>query len=100
MSNTPKILSLLGLAQRAGRVVSGEEFVVEAIQKRQATLVFLAHDAASNLQKKMTDKCKTYQVYLAQPFSAEELSMAIGKSRKVIAVTDQGFAKKMRSMME
>ncbi len=47
-----KILNLLGLAQRAGRLVSGEDLVVEAIQKGQAKLVFLAEDAAGNLSKK------------------------------------------------
>ncbi|MGZ7246578.1 ribosomal L7Ae/L30e/S12e/Gadd45 family protein, partial [Streptococcus pyogenes] len=41
-----KVLNLLGLAQRAGRLISGEELVVDAIRKGQAKLVFLAEDAA------------------------------------------------------
>ncbi|HFI0083983.1 TPA: YlxQ-related RNA-binding protein [Streptococcus suis] len=95
-----KILNLLGLAQRAGRLISGEELVVDAIRKQQAKLVFLANDAAGNLSKKVTDKSHTYQVEVVTAFSTLELSAAVGKARKVLAVTDAGFTKKMRSIME
>lgn len=95
-----QISNLLGLAQRAGRLVSGEDLVVEAIQKGQVKLVFLASDAADNLRKKICDKSKTYQVEVVTAFSTLELSSAIGKARKVLAVTDAGFTKKMRSIME
>lgn len=94
-----KILNLIGLAQRAGRLISGEELVVEAIQKGQVKLVFLANDAAVNLSKKVTDKSYTYQVEVITVFSTLELSAAVGKARKVLAVTDAGFTKKMRSIM-
>ncbi|WP_155964304.1 YlxQ-related RNA-binding protein [Streptococcus ruminantium] len=94
-----KILNLIGLAQRAGRLISGEELVVETIQKGQAKLVFLANDAAVNLSKKVTDKSYTYQVEVVTVFSTLELSAAVGKARKVLAVTDAGFTKKMRSIM-
>ena len=95
-----KVLNLLGLAQRAGRLISGEELVVDAIRKGQVKLVFLAQDAGPNLTKKITDKSKTYQVKVVTAFSTLELSIAVGKSRKVLAVTDAGFTKKMRSIME
>ncbi len=95
-----QVLNLLGLAQRAGRLISGEELVVDAIRKGQAKLVFLAQDAGPNLIKKITDKSKTYQVEVVTAFSTLELSIAVGKSRKVLAVTDAGFTKKMRSIME
>ena len=95
-----QVLNLLGLAQRAGRLISGEELVVDAIRKGQVKLVFLAQDAGPNLTKKITDKSKTYQVEVVTAFSTLELSIAVGKSRKVLAVTDAGFTKKMRSIME
>ena len=70
---------MLGLAQRAGKLISGEELVIKAVQSGQARLVFLANDAGSN---------------------ALELSMAIGKPRKTVAVVDAGFSKKMRTLMD
>ena len=100
LNNQQKVLQMLGLAQRAHCLISGEEFVIEAIRKGQAKLVFLASDAASNLTKKVTDKSRTYQVEVVTAFSTLELSTAIGKTRKVLAVTDAGFTKKMRSIMQ
>ena len=84
---------MLGLAQRAGKLISGEELVIKAVQSGQARLVFLANDAGSNVTKKTTDKVSTV-------FNALELSMAIGKPRKTVAVVDAGFSKKMRTLMD
>ena len=36
-----KILNLLGLATRANLLVSGEDIVIDAIQKKKAKIVFL-----------------------------------------------------------
>ena len=98
--NKQKVSNLLGLAQRAGKIISGEEMVVKAIQERKVRLVFLAHDASPNLTKKIQDKSQYYQVEIVTVFSTLELSIAVGNSRKVLAVTDAGFTKKMRSLME
>ena len=98
--NKQKVSNLLGLAQRAGKIISGEEMVVKAIQDRKVKLVFLAHDASPNLTKKIHDKSHYYQVEVITVFSTLELSIAVGKSRKVLAVTDAGFTKKMRALME
>ena len=91
MNNSKKLSNLLGLAQRAGRVISGEELVVKAIQTGQAQLIFLAKDAGSNLTKKVTDKSNYYNIEVSTVFSALELS---------IAIVDTGFSKKMRTFME
>lgn len=99
LTSLEKLSNLLGLAQRAGALISGEGLVIKAIQKHQTRLVFLAHDAAPNLTKKVTDKCQYYDIEVSTVFSALELSVAIGRSRKVLAVTDAGFAKKMRTLM-
>ena len=80
--NKQKVSNLLGLAQRAGKIISGEEIVVKAIQDRKVKLVFLAHDASPNLTKKIQDKSHYYQVEVITVFSTLELSIAVGKSRK------------------
>ena len=88
---------MLGLAQRAGKLISGEELVIKAVQSGQARLVFLANDAGSNVT---TDKCNYYNIEVSTVFNALELSMAIGKPRKTVAVVDAGFSKKMRTLMD
>lgn len=46
-----KTLSRLGLAMRAGKVVTGDEIVLKAIRSSEAKLVMLAADASANTQK-------------------------------------------------
>ncbi|MFS1663366.1 YlxQ-related RNA-binding protein [Streptococcus sp. zg-JUN1979] len=100
MTNIEKLSHMIGLAQRAGRVISGEELVVKAIQTQKAQLIFLANDTKSNLSKKITDKSNYYQIEVSTVLSALELGAALGKPRKVIAITDAGFSKKMRTLMD
>ena len=99
MNNREKLSHLIGLAQRAGKVISGEELVIKAIQTGKAQFIFLANDAGVNLTKKTTDKSHYYNVEVSTVFSTLELSAAFGKPRKVIAIADAGFSKKMRTLM-
>ena len=41
-----------------------------------------------------------YNIEVSTVFNALELSMAIGKPRKTVAVVDAGFSKKMRTLMD
>ncbi|MBA2796483.1 ribosomal protein L7Ae/L30e/S12e/Gadd45 family protein [Streptococcus porcinus] len=100
MNNLERLANLIGLAQRAGKVVSGEELVVKAIQNQNVQLIFLANDAGPNVTKKITDKSKYYNVEVSTVLNALELSSALGKARKVVAIADAGFSKKMRTLME
>ena len=100
MNNQQQLVNLIGLTQRAGKVISGEELVIKSIQKQEARLVFLANDAGHNLTKKLTDKSKYYQIEVSTVLNTLELSMAIGKPRKAIAIVDAGFSKKMRTLMD
>ena len=94
-----KMLNMLGLAQCAGKTISGESFCIDAIRNKSAHVVFLASDAGVNTTKKITDKAKYYNVVLDNRFSSSELSGAIGKNnRMVIGVLDIGFAKKMKEI--
>ncbi|WP_209862654.1 L7Ae/L30e/S12e/Gadd45 family ribosomal protein [Paenibacillus shirakamiensis] len=92
-----KAYSQLGLAMRAGKLVTGDEIVLKAVRSHEAKLVILAGDASANTQKKFRDKCGTYNVPLMIGFERDKLGSSIGKpERIVLALTDQGFAKMIR----
>ena len=92
-----QLLNLLGLATRAGKIVTGEEFCVMGIRSGEVKYLFLASDAGINTAKKITDKASFYKVEVNTMFNTQELSSAIGKqNRKVIGIKDIGFAKKMK----
>ena len=56
-----KWISLVGLANRAGKIISGEELSVKEIRNGKAKLILLSADASANTAKKITDKCRSYQ---------------------------------------
>ncbi|GBK63419.1 MAG: ribosomal L7Ae/L30e/S12e/Gadd45 family protein [Paenibacillus macerans] len=92
-----KALSGLGLAMRAGKLVTGDEVVLKAIRSAEAKLVIVAGDASANTQKKYRDKCGTYKVPLMVGFDRDMLGSSVGKpERVVLALTDQGFADMVR----
>lgn len=96
-----KILQLLGLAQRAGRLISGEELVLEAIRSGKCKLTILAEDGSMNTKKKFYDKCHSYQVELIELSDRYQLGSAIGKeTRVVIGIIDQGFANKIHEYLQ
>ncbi|MCI5775795.1 MAG: ribosomal L7Ae/L30e/S12e/Gadd45 family protein [Aerococcus sp.] len=84
-------LNLLGLAQVAGGLVSGNDQVVEAINNRRAKLVIIASDASEATKKDFRSKCEYHHLRLNDEFSMIAISHALGKKRKVCALTDSGF---------
>jgi ribosomal protein L7Ae-like RNA K-turn-binding protein len=95
-----KLVQSLGLCQKARKLVSGEQFVLEAIKKEKAKLVFLANDAGINTTKRIKEKTEYHNLKTIVELSSEEISGAIGKrNRKVIAITDAGFARMIESQL-
>ncbi|MDR7236290.1 YlxQ family RNA-binding protein [Neobacillus drentensis] len=94
-------MSLLGLANRARKIISGEELTVKQIQSGKAFLILLSADASANTTKKITDKCNSYEVPYKIVENRHLLGQAIGKeARVVVAVLDDGFAKKMVTLLD
>ena len=86
-----KFRNALGLAQKAGKLASGEFTAERALKKGEAKLIVLDEEASENTVKKWRSAC----LYRNIPFiTAAGVGQAIGKSgRLVAAVTDDGFFK-------
>jgi ribosomal protein L7Ae-like RNA K-turn-binding protein len=96
-----KILSMLGLAMRAGKVVSGEFSTEKAIKSGKAYLVIIAEDASDNTKKNFSDSCSYYHVPFAVYSTKEMLGHCIGKQmRASLAVTDEGLGREIVKKME
>ncbi|MCM2533423.1 YlxQ family RNA-binding protein [Neobacillus pocheonensis] len=94
-------MSLLGLANRARKIISGEELTVKQIQSGKAKLILLSADASANTTKKITDKCKSYEIPFKMVENRHLLGQAIGKeARVVVAVLDDGFARKLVTLLD
>ncbi|MGO2100485.1 YlxQ-related RNA-binding protein [Vagococcus salmoninarum] len=99
MMNRQKALNLLGMATRAGKIVSGEELTINDIRNNNAKIVFVANDASDNTFKKIQDKSSYYKIPCVTEFTQAEISQAIGKHRMIVGVCDRGFAKKLQELL-
>ena len=61
MSKRDKVLSLIGLAMKAGKCVSGETMTESETKSGKAKFVIVAGDASENTKKKFGDMCKFYR---------------------------------------
>lgn len=95
-----RFIQTLGLAQRAGKVVTGDVFW-EAFSKGQVKLVLLATDASPRRQREVIQKAESKDIFCLKLFTSHEISQAIGKAnRVVIGITDQGFAERLLTYLE
>lgn len=89
-----QIFGALGLAAKAGKIVSGEFSVEKAIKEMRAFLVIIAEDASDNTKKHFSDMCSYRNIPLRVFGTKEALGKCIGKEfRANLAVTEEGFAK-------
>ena len=94
MKNNNKVLSLLGLATKAGKVASGEFSTEKSVKSGRGFLVLVADDASQNTKKKFQNMCDFYEVPIYFIADKEELGKFCGKEfRASLAVQDENFAK-------
>ena len=88
-----KVLSMLGIAAKAGGVASGEFSTEKAVKDGRAWLVIVASDASENTQKHFRDMTTFYEVPMYVYGETETLGHFIGKEfRASLAVTNEGLA--------
>ncbi|HET7658014.1 MAG TPA: YlxQ family RNA-binding protein [Bacillales bacterium] len=93
--------SLVGLAFRAGKIVSGEEAVMSAVRGEKAKLVLVAEDASERTKGTWENKCDYYGVPLRIVADRYQLGGAMGKAHRVVAaVNDHGFSKKLIALLD
>jgi ribosomal protein L7Ae-like RNA K-turn-binding protein len=87
-----KAMNMLGLCARAGKIVSGEKAVDEAVKKGGAFLVLVDGAISETGKKALDDACRFRNVErIVTPEG--ELGRAIGRpGRMAVAVTEKGFA--------
>ena len=96
-----KVLSYIGLATKAGKLVSGEFMTEKAVKEGRATLVIVAQDASDNTKKMFTNMCSFYNVPIVFMQEKEILGHAMGKQfRASLAITDTGFADAIMKQLE
>ncbi len=90
------VLQLLGLAQKAGGVKSGEFMTESTIKEGKSFLCIVAADASDNTRKQFKDMCSYHQVPFLLYSDKESLGHAIGKEfRASLSITNENLAKQI-----
>lgn len=91
--NRTKVLSYIGLATKAGKLLSGEFLTEKTVKEGKAKLVIVADDSSDNTKKMFTNMCTYYKVPIYFFGEKTELGHAIGKEfRASLVLTDKGLA--------
>ena len=92
---------MVGMAEKAGHVVSGEFSTEKAIKSRKACLVIIASDASENTRKHFSDMCAYRNIPICIYGNKEDLGHAVGKGMRAnLAVTERGLADSIRKRIE
>lgn len=89
-----RLLGMLGLAVRAGKVQFGVFMTEKALDEGRAHLVIASEDIGASNRRRIENRCKEWGVQLIFYSDKATLSRAAGKKdMPVAAVCDEGFAK-------
>lgn len=99
--NQNKILSLVSLAQKAGKVTSGEFSVEKSVKTGKSFLVLVADDSSDNTKKMFSNMCEYYEVPIYFLSDKENLGHFIGKEfRASVSINDEGFANSIKKQLD
>lgn len=91
-----KILSLLGICRRSGRLVIGAQPTVDSIKTHKAKLIIFANDFSQRSAKPVLEAAHSHSIKIININRCkDDLSAALGKLCGVAAVEDDGFANKL-----
>ena len=93
MLNREKGINFFVLEESSGNFTTGTENVITETNKGKIKLILLASDVQANTAEKVDRVARKNNIPMINSFSASEMSKAIGKKRKVLGLTDAGFAK-------
>ena len=92
MANNKQAFTL-GLAQKAGKIVSGDFAVKSALKSGTVKLLVVAMDTAPNSKKELCYLAAQAGVPVVELLTRWELGSALGKGqRAAAAITDSNFA--------
>ena len=93
-----KLLRLLGLARRAGRLGMGFSAVEKMVGKGENPLVITAVDLGDSLKGKVS-RWQPVRGIVADVLTGEDLARALGRDKlAVVGVSDSGFVKGIRKL--
>ena len=107
MNAKQRVMGMLGMAQRAGKVISGAEGVCSTLSSGKAELLIISRDISRNTLDKLLSAAEKGEKVTGKAVTcfrfgtSDDLGQATGKAaRAAVAVTDKAFAKGISDLLE
>jgi ribosomal protein L7Ae-like RNA K-turn-binding protein len=95
-----RVLNLIGIAQRAGKVSAGTQAAKNSLVRKKAFLLLLSEDIADNAKESLLGTCKKNNIPYAIVGNKYELGTCVGKAYRVaVTINDIGLAKAIIAAM-
>lgn len=94
-----RILSLLGLCRRAGKLIIGAQPVIDSADAGKSELIIFASDFSKGSAKPVVECAKANGVEIITiNRNKEQISLAVGRLCGTASIEDEGFAKKIKEL--
>lgn len=98
-----KVLSMLGLARRAGRLSMGHDAALKSICSGKASILIFADDTSERVRRELisaAEKSKSKIPVFFPEISISEIHYSCGYKAGIITVDDENFSKKIISLIQ
>ncbi len=100
MINNNRVLGLIGLCTKAGKICFGTDACTDLIEKKRVDLVIVANDASDRTKRNFEFICNKNNTKICFFGTIEQISKAIGKNNKaVIAIKNKDFANQIEKII-
>lgn len=96
-----KILGLIGISQKAGKLISGTDACIEGMKLGKIKLMLVSQEASEKTKKNLFYYCEKYHIPIhVIEESIEDLSKAIGKkNRAMIGIEDDNLSTEIKKVI-
>lgn len=96
-----KMLSIIGLATKAGKVSHGGFSAENSVKRGKSHLLIVARDASDNTKKSFANMCKYHETDYIEYGDKETLAACCGKQyTSVVSINDANFKKLIINIYE
>ncbi len=96
-----KVLNLISLAKKAGKVKTGEYLSMKSLKEGMAYLLIIASDTSERSKERIMKMCEIFSCECVVFGSKEELGHFTGsKDKSVICINDEGFSKALLKIIQ
>ncbi len=96
-----KVLGMLGISAKAGKIVCGTDATIEDIEKHRVKLVIVAQNASERTKRNIRYICDNNKIPILEFGDIEEISRTIGKNNKaIIGVKSKSLSEEIEKLIK